>query len=83
MVQQIIKKEARDDKLDNICQRNKAGWFEDSSAIAWSRKILCLPWHTVVEVQVKPWKRLLESFTAISGILSYIISEKTENYGNF
>ena len=57
--------------------------MEDGSAIAWSRKIICLPWHNLVEVQVKTKKRLLESFTAISGILSYVSSEKTENYGNF
>ena len=57
--------------------------MEDGSAIAWSRKIICLPWHNLVEVQVKPWKRLLESFTAISGILSYIISEKNRKLWKF
>ena len=48
-----------------------------------NRKTPCLSRRALVKVGVKPWKKHLESFTALFGILSYIISEKTEDYGNF
>ena len=44
-------------------------------SITSGRKIQCLPKGTLGKVGVKPWKKILDSFTAMFSVLSYIFPE--------